>query len=140
MLGSFVLSSGYYDAYYLKALRTKALIKKEFDQAFSKYDVLLAPASPFTAPKIGESLKDPLAMYLGDIYTVAVNLCGLPGITVPCGKDSKGLPIGIQMIGDCFMEKKSCVQHTPMKPAAAPLPCQEKEAPDNETVRNSHRT
>ena len=106
MLGSFVLSSGYYDAYYLKALRTKALIKKEFDQAFGKYDVLLAPASPFTAPKIGESLKDPLAMYLGDIYTVAVNLCGLPGITVPCGKDSKGLPIGIQMIGDCFMEKK----------------------------------
>ena len=72
MLGSFVLSSGYYDAYYLKALRTKALIKKEFDQAFGKYDVLLAPASPFTAPKIGESLKDPLAMYLGDIYTVAV--------------------------------------------------------------------
>ena len=106
MLGSFVLSSGYYDAYYLKALRTKALIKKEFDQAFGKYDVLLAPASPFTAPKIGESLKNPLAMYLGDIYTVAVNLCGLPGITVPCGKDQKGLPIGIQMIGDCFMEKK----------------------------------
>ncbi len=87
--GSFVLSSGYYDAYYLKALRTKALIKKEFNEAFSKYDVLLAPASPFTAPKIGESLKDPLAMYLGDIYTVAVNLCGLPGVTVPCGKDSK---------------------------------------------------
>ena len=105
MLGSFVLSSGYYDAYYLKALRTKALIKKEFDQAFGKYDVLLAPASPFTAPKIGESLKDPLAMYLGDIYTVAVNLCGLPGITVPCGKDSKGLPIGLQLIGDCFKEK-----------------------------------
>ena len=105
MLGSFVLSSGYYDAYYLKALRTKALIKKEFDQAFSKYDVLLAPASPFTAPKLGESLKDPLAMYLGDIYTVAVNLCGLPGITVPCGKDAAGLPIGIQMIGDCFKEK-----------------------------------
>ena len=106
MLGSFVLSSGYYDAYYLKALRTKALIKKEFDQAFGKYDVLLAPASPFTAPKIGESLKNPLAMYLGDIYTVAVNLCGLPGITVPCGKDSNGLPLGSQLIGDCFMEKK----------------------------------
>ena len=106
MLGSFVLSSGYYDAYYLKALRTKALIKKEFDQAFGKYDVLLAPAAPYTAPKIGESLKDPMAMYLGDIYTVAVNLCGLPGITVPCGKDSAGLPIGIQMIGDCFMERK----------------------------------
>ena len=106
MLGSFVLSSGYYDAYYLKALRTKALIKKEFDQAFSKYDVLLAPASPFTAPKLGESLKDPLAMYLGDIYTVAVNLCGLPGITVPCGQDKAGMPIGIQMIGDCFGEHK----------------------------------
>lgn len=106
MLGSFVLSSGYYDAYYLKALRTKALIKQEFDRAFEEYDVLLAPAAPYTAPKIGESLKDPLAMYLGDIYTVAVNLCGLPGITVPCGKDSSGLPIGIQMIGDCFMEKK----------------------------------
>ena len=70
MLGSFVLSSGYYDAYYLKALRTKALIKKEFDQAFEKYEVILAPAAPYTAPKIGESLKDPLAMYLGDIYTV----------------------------------------------------------------------
>ncbi|MCI6005458.1 MAG: Asp-tRNA(Asn)/Glu-tRNA(Gln) amidotransferase subunit GatA [Blautia sp.] len=106
MLGSFVLSSGYYDAYYLKALKTKALIKKEFDSAFEKYDVLLAPAAPYTAPKIGESLKDPLAMYLGDIYTVAVNLCGLPGITVPCGMDSAGLPVGIQMIGDCFMEKK----------------------------------
>ncbi|MDO4340681.1 MAG: Asp-tRNA(Asn)/Glu-tRNA(Gln) amidotransferase subunit GatA [Eubacteriales bacterium] len=106
MLGSFVLSSGYYDAYYLKALKTKALIKQEFDRAFADYDVLLAPAAPYTAPKIGESLKDPLAMYLGDIYTVAVNLCGLPGITVPCGFDRAGLPIGIQMIGDCFMEKK----------------------------------
>ena len=106
MLGSFVLSSGYYDAYYLKALRTKALIKQEFDQAFEKYDVILAPAAPYTAPKIGESLKDPLAMYLGDIYTVAVNLCGLPGITVPCGQDKAGMPIGIQMIGDCFGEHK----------------------------------
>ena len=104
MLGSFVLSSGYYDAYYLKALRTKALIKKEFDQAFGKYDVLLAPASPFTAPKIGESLKNPLAMYLGDIYTISVNLAGLPGLSVPCGKDKNGLPIGLQLIGDCFKE------------------------------------
>ena len=106
MLGSFVLSSGYYDAYYLKALRTKALIKKEYDAAFDRYDVILAPAAPHTAPAVGESLKDPLAMYLGDIYTVAVNLCGLPGISVPCGTDSKGLPIGIQMIGNCFEEKK----------------------------------
>ncbi|WP_077609617.1 Asp-tRNA(Asn)/Glu-tRNA(Gln) amidotransferase subunit GatA [Clostridium sp. Marseille-P2415] len=104
MLGSFVLSSGYYDAYYLKALRTKALIKKAFDEAFSKYDVILGPASPSTAPKLGESLSDPLKMYLGDIYTISVNLAGLPGLTVPCGKDSKGLPIGVQFIGDCFKE------------------------------------
>ena len=106
MLGSFVLSSGYYDAYYLKALRTKALIKQSFDRAFEKYDVILAPASPTTAPKLGESLCDPLKMYLGDIYTISVNLAGLPGVSVPCCTDSKGLPIGVQMIGDCFREKK----------------------------------
>jgi aspartyl-tRNA(Asn)/glutamyl-tRNA(Gln) amidotransferase subunit A len=106
MLGSFVLSSGYYDAYYLKALRTKALIKKAFDEAFAKYDVILSPAAPTTAPKIGESLEDPIKMYLGDIYTISVNLAGLPGMTVPCGKDDKGLPIGLQLIGDCFQEKK----------------------------------
>ena len=105
MLGSFVLSSGYYVAYYLKALRTKALIKKAFDEAFAKYDVILGPAAPTTAPKLGESLSDPLKMYLGDIYTISVNLAGLPGITVPCGTDSKGLPIGLQLIGDCFKEK-----------------------------------
>ena len=105
MLGSFVLSSGYYDAYYLKALRTKALIKKAFDDAFAKYDIILAPAAPTTAPKLGESLKDPIQMYLGDIYTISVNLCGLPGISLPCGIDSKGLPIGVQMIGNCFTEK-----------------------------------
>lgn len=106
MLGSFVLSSGYYDAYYLKALRTKALIKKAFDRAFQTYDIILGPASPSTAPKIGESLSDPLKMYLGDIYTISVNLAGLPGISLPCGKDDKGLPIGLQLIGDCFQEKK----------------------------------
>lgn len=105
MLGSFVLSSGYYDAYYLKALRTKALIKKAFDEAFAKYDVILAPAAPSTAPKLGDSLSDPLKMYLSDIYTVSVNLAGLPGISLPCGVDGKGLPIGMQMIGDCFSEK-----------------------------------
>ena len=104
MLGSFVLSSGYYDAYYLKALRTKALIKKAFDDAFAKYDVILGPAAPYTAPKLGESLSDPIQMYLGDIYTISVNLAGLPGMTVPCGMDSKGLPIGLQLIGDCFKE------------------------------------
>lgn len=106
MLGSFVLSSGYYDAYYLKALRTKALIKKAFDRAFQTYDIILGPASPSTAPKIGESLSDPLKMYLGDIYTISVNLAGLPGISLPCGKDDNGLPIGLQLIGDCFQEKK----------------------------------
>lgn len=105
MLGSFVLSSGYYDAYYLKALRTKALIKQSFDRAFEKYDVILAPASPATAPKLGSSLSDPLKMYLGDIYTISVNLAGLPGVSVPCGLDREGLPIGVQMIGDCFKEK-----------------------------------
>ena len=106
MLGSFVLSSGYFDAYYLKALRTKALIKKAFDKAFEKYDIILGPAAPTTAPKLGESLSDPLKMYLGDIYTISVNLAGLPGISLPCGTDSKGLPIGLQLIGDCFAEKK----------------------------------
>lgn len=106
MLGSFVLSSGYYDAYYLKALKVKTLIKKAFDDAFSRYDVILGPTAPSTAPKLGESLTDPLKMYLGDIYTIAVNLAGLPGISIPCGLDKAGLPIGLQLIGDCFQEKK----------------------------------
>lgn len=105
MLGSFVLSSGYYDAYYLKALRTKALIKKEFDRAFDRYDIILGPAAPTTAPELGKSLSDPLKMYLGDIYTISVNLAGLPGMSVPVGTDSKGLPIGMQLIGNVFDEK-----------------------------------
>ena len=106
MLGSFVLSSGYYDAYYLKALKVKALIKKAFDDAFSKYDIILGPVAPTTAPKLGESLSDPIKMYLGDIYTISVNLAGLPGISVPCGADSAGLPIGVQLLADCFNEEK----------------------------------
>ena len=106
MLGSFVLSSGYYDAYYLKALRTKALIKKAFDRAFEKYDMIIGPAAPTTAPELGKSLSDPMKMYLSDVYTVSVNLAGLPGISIPVGRDSKGLPIGMQMIGDCYQEKK----------------------------------
>ncbi len=105
MLGSFVLSSGYYDAYYLKALKVKALIKQAFDRAFASYDVILGPAAPATAPKLGESLGNPLQMYLGDIYTVSANLAGLPGISLPCGMDSRGLPIGLQLLGDCFQEK-----------------------------------
>ncbi len=106
MLGSFVLSSGYYDAYYLKALRTKALIRQAFDRAFASYDVILGPAAPTTAPKIGTSLSDPLKMYLGDIYTISVNLAGLPGMTVPGGLDRNGLPVGVQFIADCYQEKK----------------------------------
>ena len=106
MLGSFVLSSGYYDAYYLKALKVKAMIKNAFDDAFAKYDLILGPVAPTTAPRLGESLSDPLKMYLGDIYTISVNLAGLPAISLPCGKDSKGLPIGLQLIADSFQEKK----------------------------------
>lgn len=106
MLGSFVLSSGYYDAYYLKALKVKALIKKAFDAAFAKYDVILGPVAPTTAPKLGESLSDPLKMYLGDVYTISANLAGIPGLSIPCGTDGKGLPIGLQLLADCFEEKK----------------------------------
>ncbi len=106
MLGSFVLSSGYYDAYYVKALRVKALIKQAFDKAFEKYDLILGPVAPTTALPIGESLSDPIKMYLGDIYTVSVNLAGLPGISLPCGYDAKGLPIGLQLLGQTFEEKK----------------------------------
>lgn len=106
MIGAFVLSSGYYDAYYNKALRIKAVIKQGFDKAFEKYDVILGPAAPTTALKIGGNLSDPLKMYLGDIYTVSVNLAGLPGICTPCGTDKAGLPIGVQFIGKPFGEKE----------------------------------
>ena len=100
-----VLSSGYYDAYYVKALKTKALIKKAFDDAFAKYDVILGPVAPTTALKMGESLSDPIKMYLGDIYTVSVNLAGLPGISLPCGQDKDGMPVGMQLLGQTFDEK-----------------------------------
>jgi aspartyl-tRNA(Asn)/glutamyl-tRNA(Gln) amidotransferase subunit A len=106
LLGTFVLSTGYYDAYYKKALQVKALIKKGFDEAFQKYDVILSPVAPATAPRLGESLSDPLKMYLSDIYTVSLNLAGLPGISVPCGFDNAGLPIGAQLIGQVLGEAK----------------------------------
>ncbi len=106
MLGSFVLSAGYYDAYYRKALRVKAMIRRAFDEAFARYDCILGPVTPDTAPRLGESLADPLKMYLGDIYTIAANLAGLPAISLPCGKNGAGLPIGLQLTGDCFQEKK----------------------------------
>lgn len=106
MLGGFVLSSGYYDAYYLKALKVKALIKGAFDRAFSRYDCILGPVAPASAPMLGESLKDPMKMYLGDVYTVSANMAGLPAVSVPCGMGRAGLPIGLQLIGDCFQERK----------------------------------
>lgn len=99
LLGTFVLSTGYYDAYYKKALQVKSIIKTAYDDAFQKYDMLLTPVTPATAPQLGESLSDPLKMYLSDIYTVPLNLAGLPGISIPCGFDSNGMPIGAQLIG-----------------------------------------
>ncbi len=104
LLGTFVLHSGYYDAFYLKALRARRLIRDAFDEAFSRYDLIISPVSPDTAPKLGDSLQDPLKMYLSDVYTVSANLAGLPGISVPVGKDAAGLPVGMQIIGRCFRE------------------------------------
>ncbi len=104
MLGSFVLSSGYYDAYYKKGLQVRGLIKNTFDEAFSKYDMILSPTAPTTAFKLGENTSDPLKMYLGDIYTVSVNLAGIPAVNVPCGFAKNGMPIGMQLIGKAFSE------------------------------------
>ncbi len=104
MLGSFVLSAGYYDAYYKKALQVRTLLKQSFDKIFENYDAVLSPVAPTTAYKIGEKTKDPLEMYLGDVYTVPVNIAGLPALSMPCGTDSKGLPIGMQLIGKPFSE------------------------------------
>jgi len=104
MLGTYALSAGYYDAYYNKALKVRTLIMNEFDNAFAKYDCILGPTAPTTAYKLGEKSENPLEMYLGDIYTVCVNIAGLPGLVVPCGFDSKDLPIGMQLIGKAFGE------------------------------------
>ena len=106
MLGAFALSSGYYDAYYNKALRVKALIKRGFDACFEKADILLTPAAPTTAYPLGAHADDPIQMYLGDIYTVSVNMAGLPGMVVPCGFDGAGLPVGAQMIAPAFGEQR----------------------------------
>ncbi|MBN1998794.1 Asp-tRNA(Asn)/Glu-tRNA(Gln) amidotransferase subunit GatA [candidate division KSB1 bacterium] len=104
MLGTYVLSAGYYDAYYRKAQKVRTLIKQDFDRAFQDVDCLLTPTSPTTAFKIGEKADDPLKMYLSDIYTVSLNLAGLPGVVVPVGKDGTGLPVGVQFIGPAFEE------------------------------------
>ncbi len=106
MLGTFALSSGYYDAYYEKAQRVRAMLVNDFDEAFKKCDVIATPTAPTPAFKIGEKSDDPLAMYLGDIYTVTINLAGVPAISVPCGVSSSGLPIGIQLIGNHFDEAR----------------------------------
>ena len=106
MLGSFVLSSGYFDAYYKKALQIRGMIKRAFDRSFESYDMILSPVTPTVAYKIGEQISDPVAMYMADIYTVSVNLCGLPGIALPCGYTQEGLPVGMQLIGDSFSDAK----------------------------------
>lgn len=106
LLGTFVLSSGYYDAYYRKALKVKSVIKKNFDEIFSKYDLILCPTAPSTAPEIGKSLSNPLAMYLSDVFTVSANIAGLPGISMPCGFDKNGMPIGVQLMGQALADTK----------------------------------
>jgi aspartyl-tRNA(Asn)/glutamyl-tRNA(Gln) amidotransferase subunit A len=106
LLGTFALSSGYYDAYYLKALQARQLVQDGFASALSRCDMLLAPVAPSTAPKLGESLADPLKMYLSDVYTVAANLAGLPALAMPCGQDEQGLPIGFQLIGPAFSDAR----------------------------------
>ncbi len=106
MIGTYALSSGYYDAYYLKAAKVRNLIKQDFQNAFNVVDVIMCPVSPTTAFKIGEKIDNPLDMYLNDIFTIPVNLAGLPGLSLPAGKDSNNLPIGLQIIGNYFQEKK----------------------------------
>ena len=105
MLGTYALSSGYYDAYYLKAQKVRTFIKNDFDKAFEKFDVLVTPTSPTPAFKIGEKMDDPLTMYLSDIFTVNANMAGIPGISVPCGFSSTGLPIGLQIMAKAFDEE-----------------------------------
>jgi aspartyl-tRNA(Asn)/glutamyl-tRNA(Gln) amidotransferase subunit A len=105
MLGTYVLSAGYYDAYYRKAQQVRTLVKNDFDQAFQECDVLITPSSPTTAFRIGEKVDDPLQMYLSDILTISVNLAGIPGISIPCGFDKAGLPVGLQILGRHFDEE-----------------------------------
>jgi aspartyl-tRNA(Asn)/glutamyl-tRNA(Gln) amidotransferase subunit A len=105
MLGTYALSSGYYDAYYLKALKVRTLIKQDYDRAFERFDVLVTPTAPSPAFKIGEKSADPIELYLQDIYTISVNLAGIPAISIPCGYNREGLPIGLQIIGKAFSEE-----------------------------------
>ncbi len=105
ILGTFVLSHGYYDAYYLRALKVRTLIKQDFDAAFKEFDCVITPTSPTPAFKIGEKVEDPLKMYLSDIYTISANLAGIPAISVPCGFTKKGLPVGLQILAKPFNEE-----------------------------------
>lgn len=105
MLGTYSLASGYYDAYYLRAKKVRTLIRRDFEEAFKRCDVIITPTSPTCAFKIGERISDPLAMYLSDVFTVSVNLAGIPAISIPCGVNSEGLPIGLQIMGNFFDEK-----------------------------------
>src|SRR5262249_27053936 len=104
MLGTYALSAGYYDAYYLKAQKVRTLLTRDFEEAFKKVDAIITPTSPTAAFKLGEKVDDPLAMYLADIYTVTANLAGIPGISVPCGQTREKLPIGMQIFGKHFDE------------------------------------
>jgi len=106
ILGTFVLSSGYYDAYYLKGQKVRTRIKQDFEKAFERVDVILSPTSPSPAFRLGEKSNDPLAMYLSDIFTITANLVGIPGISLPCGKTPQGLPVGLQFLGKHFDEKR----------------------------------
>jgi aspartyl-tRNA(Asn)/glutamyl-tRNA(Gln) amidotransferase subunit A len=106
MIGTYALSAGYYDAYYLKAQKLRRLIAEDFRKAFEACDVIMGPTSPTTAFKIGEKSDDPVAMYLNDIYTVPTNLAGLPGMSIPAGFDSRDLPVGLQLIGKYFDEAR----------------------------------
>ena len=106
MLGTYALSAGYYDAYYLKAQKGRTLIKRDFDQAFESVDVIATPTTPHAAFRIGEKIDDPLQMYLEDIFTLPANLAGICGVSLPCGFDSAGLPIGLQLLGPAFGEER----------------------------------
>jgi aspartyl-tRNA(Asn)/glutamyl-tRNA(Gln) amidotransferase subunit A len=105
MLGTYALSAGYYDAYYLKALKVRTLIRKDFEEAFKRCQVILTPTAPTAAFGLGEKTDDPLTMYLSDIFTISANLAGIPGISLPCGLTQTGLPIGLQLLGKPFDEE-----------------------------------
>ena len=104
MIGTYALSSGYYEAYYGRAMKVRTLIKRDYDRAFEKVDALLSPVSPTAAFRIGEKISDPLSMYLSDIYTVTANLAGIPALSLPCGFTSAGLPVGLQVLANQFQE------------------------------------